>query len=234
MPTALRPSFEERRQIRRARVRMRARVRPGEFDDGYFEEIGTTLDASRKAFYFHTTLSRYRQGMQLRVIFPYDPGLGSGQEDDPAQVVRVEPEGDGFGIAVVFWRRGTLRPAELFSEPSQVEVRRDGDRRAHPRHSLMAAAEVVDTPTGMRLRASTSDVSLGGCYINTLNPFPLGTPLLLKIEHGNASFEAEAFVSTRHEGMGMGLAFKHVSAEQKSRLAKWIPESDAAMAGSTN
>jgi hypothetical protein len=77
-------------------------------------------------------------------------------------------------------------------------------------------------------------VSLGGCYINTLNPFPLGTALLLKIEHGNASFEAEAFVSTRHEGMGMGLAFKNVSAEQESRLAKWMPESDVAMAGSTN
>jgi hypothetical protein len=213
---------------------MQVRVRPGEFDDGYFEEIAPTLDASRKAFYFHTTISRYRKGMQLRVIFPYDPALGVSQEDDPAQVVRVEQKGDGYGVAVVFWKHGTLRPAELNSEPAQVEIRRDGDRRAHPRHSLMAAAEVVDTPTGMRLRACTSDVSLGGCYVNTLNPFPLGTGLLLKIEHGNASFEAEAFVSTRHEGMGMGLAFKNVSAEQESRLAGWMPEPEMAMAGLTN
>jgi hypothetical protein len=213
---------------------MQVRVQPGEFDDGYFEETAPTLDASRKAFYFRTSLSRYRKGMQLRVIFPYDQGLGSDQGDDPAQVVRVDQLGDGYGIAVVFWKRGTLRPAELFSEPSQVEVRRDGDRRAHPRHSLMAATEVIDTPTGMRMRACTSDVSLGGCYVNTLNPFPLGTPLLLKIEHSNASFEVEAYVSTRYEGLGMGLAFKHVSAEQKSRLEQWMPELDEAVASSTN
>jgi len=192
------------------------------------------LNASRTSFYFQTSSERYRKGMQLRVIFPYDTALGTNQDDDPAQVVRVDQKADGHGVAVVFWKRGTLRPAELCSEANQVQVRRDGDRRAHPRHALMAAAEVTDPPTGMRMKARTSDVSLGGCYINTLNPFPLGTQLQLKIEHGEATVEIEAYVSTRHEGLGMGLAFKHLGGEQKLLLERWMPEEEALLTGSVN
>jgi hypothetical protein len=205
---------------------MRMRVRPGSFDDGAFEEVAYTLDVTRKAFYFHTASDRYRAGMRLRVNFPYDPNPHSVNGDDFGEVVRVEPKRAGFGVAIVFWKRGAESVAATRMQYSQPRQRSGEERRSHERQPLVAAAELIDLPTGMRTNANTSDVSFGGCYVNTLNPFRLGATLRLKIEHGGERLEAEANVCTRFEGSGMGLAFRDITAEQATLLAQWLPAAE--------
>jgi len=227
--------IEERRVLRRAKLRLRMRARPGEFDDGAFEEVANTQDASRKAFYFHTTSDRYRAGMRLRVKFPYDPRAHSMEADDIGEVLRVDQKADGYGVAVAFWKAGAEPTFAGRSEsPAQVPRRGDAERRGHERQPLVAAVEMVDLPTGMRTRASTSDLSLGGCYVNTLNPFRLGATLGLKIEHSSGAFVAEANVCTRFEGSGMGLAFQNITAEQSRLLAEWLPAANTVLADSVN
>jgi hypothetical protein len=49
------------------------------------------------------------------------------------------------------------------------------DRREAPRYPLILAAEVVETATGATLTGRSSEVSRTGCYIDTLNPVPLGS-----------------------------------------------------------
>jgi hypothetical protein len=227
---------EERRTLRRAKLRLRMRARPGEFDDGAFEEVANTQDASRKAFYFHTTSDRYRAGMRLHVKFPFDPHAHSTEADDIGEVLRVDQKANGYGVAVAFWKAGAEPTFAGRTAASSAKGERCGDaeRRDHERHPLVAATELVDLPTGMRTRASTSDLSHGGCYVNTLNPFRLGTTLELKIEHSQGAFVAEACVCTRFEGSGMGLAFQNITPEQSAMLANWLPAADAVLADSVN
>jgi hypothetical protein len=235
IPAAPVPTSQERRQLRRAKLQMRLRARPGEFDDGAFEEVANTRDASRKAFYFHTTSDRYRAGMRLHVRFPYDPRAHSTEADDIGEVIRVDQKADGYGVAVAFWKAGSEPTFAGRTESAAQAARRgDAERRCHERHPLVAAVEMVDLPTGMRTHASTSDLSLNGCYVNTLNPFRLGSTLGLKIEHSSGSFVAEASVCTRFEGSGMGLAFQNITAEQNALLAEWLPAANTALVESVN
>jgi hypothetical protein len=214
---------------------MRLRARPGEFDDGAFEEVANTQNASRKAFYFHTTSDRYRTGMRLHVKFPFDPRAHSTEADDIGEVIRVDRNADGYGVAVAFWKAGAEPTfAGRCESASEAGRRGDAERRGHERHALVAAVEMVDLPTGMRTRASTSDLSFGGCYVNTLNPFRLGATLGLKIEHSSGAFVAEANVCTRFEGSGMGLAFQNITAEQAAMLAEWLPAGSAVLADSVS
>jgi hypothetical protein len=46
---------------------------------------------------------------------------------------------------------------------------------------LVLAAEVTELPRGARLSARTSDASRTGCYIDTLNPVPHGSQVMVRI-----------------------------------------------------
>jgi hypothetical protein len=48
-------------------------------------------------------------------------------------------------------------------------------RRSLRRCPLLASAEVTDLGSGALLLARTSELGLGGCYVDALNPFPEGT-----------------------------------------------------------
>ncbi|MGC1185803.1 MAG: PilZ domain-containing protein [Candidatus Acidiferrales bacterium] len=230
-PCAPAAQFRERRKLRRAKMRLRARMRPGQFDDGAFDEVADTINASRKAFYFHTASCRYRAGMRLRVGFPYDPKANSHEDDSGGEVVRVDQKADGYGIAVTFWKMGEAPATATQPRPAAQERGERDERRCHPRHAMVAAIELIDLPTGLRARANTSDMSLGGCYVNTLNPFRLGTTLGVKIEHAGGTIEMEANVCSRFDGSGMGLAFQNVTANQTAMLSDWMPAQNPVFAG---
>lgn len=231
-PCAPAPKFQERRTLRRAKLRLRMRARPGEFDDGAFQEVASTLDVSRKAFYFVTPSDRYRPEMRLRVDFPYDPEAHAGQDDFLGEVVRVLKTAKGYGVAVVFWKPGDEPSASIPCKIAREKDRGDAERRRYGRHAIVTPVELTDLPTGMRTRATTLDLSLGGCYVNTLNPHRLGAKLGVEIEGANATLEIRATVRSRFEGVGMGLAFENVSAEQLSTIADWLTAADAAFAES--
>jgi PilZ domain-containing protein len=216
------PEVQERRKLRRAKLSLWARVRPGDLDYEAFEEVAATLNASRKAFYFQTKSDRYHAGMQLRVSFPYEPSASAGAPDDVGDVVRVDKLHGGYGVAVEFWKPSVAGTASAQRESVQEPRRGNAERRCHVREPLVAAIEIFDEPTGMKMRANTSDVSAGGCYVNTLNPFRLGSTLGVKIEHANVTLEAEAEVRTRFDGSGMGLAFRNVSVVQLAILSDWL------------
>ena len=49
------------------------------------------------------------------------------------------------------------------------------ERRRAVRHPFVASAEVEDLAVGSRLPSRISDLSAGGCYVDTINPFADGT-----------------------------------------------------------
>jgi PilZ domain-containing protein len=103
----------------------------------------------------------------------------------------------------------------------------NSERREAPRHPFIASAEETDLASGARLSARVSELSLKGCYLDTLNPFPKGTQIKLVIFHGSATFTALATVIYPQPNMGMGIEFSSVVPEQLEVLLSWIKELSA-------
>ncbi len=98
------------------------------------------------------------------------------------------------------------------------------ERRLTQRFPFTAAAEVIDLRSKARVTGRSSDLGLGGCYIDTLAPFPLGTMVQVRMERDLREFEAAGVVSYALVSMGMGLAFTEIKPEFQTVLETWIAE----------
>jgi hypothetical protein len=98
------------------------------------------------------------------------------------------------------------------------------ERRRYPRVTLIAEAEVTDVGSEARSRARIADISSQGCYVETVNPLPLGSEVRLRIRHGGETFEAEGVVVNSQPYMGMGVVFAKVAPEHHDLLKKWLVE----------
>jgi hypothetical protein len=177
--------------MRRAGISLQVRLRTADFNDGNFEEVRTTLNASRKSIYFFTTLDRYYKGMRLRVSSPYDPMAGVANLEQVGEVVRVQRRNDGYGVAVALSTcrqstpvnapapRAYVPPAEPATRESRSQSQ--SERRCASRSPFVAPVELVDMRTGSRIPARTSDLSMQGCCIDTLNPLPIGAAVRAQI-----------------------------------------------------
>jgi hypothetical protein len=213
---------EERRLSRRAHIALRMRIRTADFQDGRMEQVTQTVNASRKGFYFHTPLLHYREGMRLRIIVPYHDHIAADSEE-AAEVIRVDQKSGSCGVAVM---RGTLREARpvvvVEHQPAPVKAVAAGERRTHQRTSLIATVDLTDVQTSMITRARTSDLSFSGCYVDTLNPLPLGALVELSIQKGSEALEVQGSVCAQFQGSGMGVAFDPLTAEQRELVRNWI------------
>jgi PilZ domain-containing protein len=224
----------ERRQIRRAGIALQARVRSADSNDGCFDEMQMTQNASRKAIYFFTGLNRYYKGMRVRVTCPYDPNAREANLEQIGEVVRVHRRADGYGVAVAMPVKGQTASAEFagasgsaVSEGAQATAignNRTTERRCATRMPFVAPVEMVETQTGSRIKARTSDLSPQGCYVDTLNPLPVGASVRLQIYRAGLILDAQATVSARHAGSGMGLVFGEFTSAQRAVLESWLSE----------
>ena len=97
-------------------------------------------------------------------------------------------------------------------------------RRSVRRCPLVATAEVTELNSGALLSARTSELGLGGCYVDSLNPFPTGTLVGLRVHRDQGLFETKAKVVYCDAGFGMGLAFTEMTPNQRTQLEAWIAE----------
>ena len=92
--------------------------------------------------------------------------------------------------------------------------------RTTPRFTFIAEAEIV----GLNGCARVSELSVGGCYIDSINPLPKGTGVRFRIRYGCSTCEFSGTVIYTHAGFGMGVAFGELTAEQRSTLDVWLDE----------
>jgi PilZ domain-containing protein len=96
-------------------------------------------------------------------------------------------------------------------------------QRCEPRYPFIAAAELFEEGSGARMNVRISDLSLNGCYVDTVNPLPDGTLLHLRIFTETHSFEAPATVVYSRAFMGMGMKFREVQPKSEEVLRLWLP-----------
>ncbi len=96
------------------------------------------------------------------------------------------------------------------------------ERRQYPRYPFVASAQLLEEESEIRLAARISELSLGGCYIDMVNPFPAGTAIRIHITHGTAVFRAAGFVVYSNPNAGMGVAFRRLDPESRAVLEEWL------------
>lgn len=99
------------------------------------------------------------------------------------------------------------------------------ERRRYTRYPLTASLEAFEPSSQTRIQGRTADVSRGGCYVDTMNPFPAETRVKMRMTKDQQSFEGQATVVYSVAGMGMGLRFDATEPRQLLTLRKWLGES---------
>jgi len=100
----------------------------------------------------------------------------------------------------------------------------EAERRCADRHAITAVAEVVDLATGVRFSTRTSDLGPGGCFVDSITPFPIGSKVRTTVRQGDTEFEVGGTVVYSQVGLGMGIAFDELAFEQRLDLKAWLAE----------
>lgn len=96
------------------------------------------------------------------------------------------------------------------------------EKRRSPRYSFIASAELIEEKADVRIASRVSELSLHGCYLDMMNPFPTGTMVLVKISAGEAFFEAKSKIVYSQLNMGAGVGFLQVAPDSQAVLERWL------------
>jgi DNA-binding response OmpR family regulator len=67
-----------------------------------------------------------------------------------------------------------------------------------------------------------TDLSTGGCYVETESPFPEKSEVVLNLKVGSTQVQAEGIVRVMHPGYGMGIEFASRTPEQREQVNGFI------------
>ena len=98
------------------------------------------------------------------------------------------------------------------------------EKRRCPRYPFIASAELIEEKADVRIASRVSELSLYGCYLDMMNPFPTGTIVLVKISAGDAHFEAKSRIIYAQQNMGAGVGFLEVQQPSQVVLERWLDE----------
>ena len=100
----------------------------------------------------------------------------------------------------------------------------DSERRRSARYRFIADTEITEITSNKRLGGRSSDLSMGGCFLDMLNPSPEGTRIRITVHHASASFTALGKVVFVFPNVGMGVVFTNVEEDQLAVLRKWLAD----------
>jgi c-di-GMP-binding flagellar brake protein YcgR len=97
-----------------------------------------------------------------------------------------------------------------------------GERRRFPRKRAAVSVELHFEGAATPTRVQTSDLSAGGCYIETMFPQPIGSKLSIVLWLGEAKIQAAAVVVTCAPQFGNGLKFLEMAAADSEQLTRFL------------
>ncbi len=94
------------------------------------------------------------------------------------------------------------------------------DRRSHPRMKCRVTIEMHTDPGGTPLFANLTDISMGGCYIETSTILPPGSKIKLGFSMDDATLSTEGVVARLDPGSGVAVQFRELNREARDRMLK--------------
>jgi hypothetical protein len=104
------------------------------------------------------------------------------------------------------------------------------ERRDDPRIKIKAPVEIYVDGNTMPLRSATSDLSLHGCYIESMFPFPIGTAVELKLRL-NGTLLVLGDVVTCDPQVGNGIHFTKMLPEDIEELRAFLEAAEKESTG---
>jgi len=98
------------------------------------------------------------------------------------------------------------------------------ERRRTPRYVFFASAELFEEKSEVRVASRVSELSLHGCYLDMMNPFPKDTLVLLKVWNDQHVFQTKGKVIYSQPNMGAGVAFLDVEPNSETILQGWLED----------
>jgi len=98
------------------------------------------------------------------------------------------------------------------------------EQRRTPRYTFIATAELIEEKTDVRIATRVSELSLHGCYLDMMNPFPKDTLVLVKIFAGDDFFHAKGKVIYVQPNLGAGVSFLEVDESHIPVLERWLAQ----------
>jgi hypothetical protein len=97
----------------------------------------------------------------------------------------------------------------------------DSERREHQRLKIKVPIEIYTENSTSPIRGATSDLSLTGCYIETIFPFPIGTQLEIKLQL-EGTLLVVGTVVTSDPQVGNGIHFHRMLPEDIEELRAFL------------
>jgi hypothetical protein len=102
------------------------------------------------------------------------------------------------------------------------------EQRNAPRFTFIAAADITEPMSGVRISGRVSEISRTGCYIDILNALPVDTVVNLRIVRDQGTFTTPGKIVYVQDRMGMGIVFLNPLPAQLQILDEWLVELSAA------
>lgn len=99
------------------------------------------------------------------------------------------------------------------------------ERRTNNRLKIKIPVELYVEGNNTPFRCATSDLSLVGCYIESMFPFAVGTILDLKLQ-ANATLVVQAIVVTSDPQVGNGIKFTKMLPEDVEELKAFLESAE--------
>ena len=96
------------------------------------------------------------------------------------------------------------------------------DRRRYPRLKCQLPTEIRPAHSSFPMQGETTDVSLGGCYVATMFPMPVGTTIDFRCWVAATPIACKAIVRTADPGVGNGIEFLDLDGLSRTVLARHL------------
>jgi c-di-GMP-binding flagellar brake protein YcgR len=120
----------------------------------------------------------------------------------------------------------TAAPPKVSKDHSESAIARlrstPGNRRGQSRHACRLGADVYQIGVGVPNRASLTDISAGGCYVEMPTPFPAGTQVEIVVRTQQMKLKTRGVVQSVHPGFGMGVQLTLNSPEDRDHVQSLI------------
>jgi len=93
-----------------------------------------------------------------------------------------------------------------------------GTRRSQQRFHCTGGVELRLHEGAPPVFGNLSDISITGCYVETVSSLPVGTELLFMVRARDTVLRGRAQIKASHHAVGIGLVFLHMSAEDQQKL----------------
>jgi c-di-GMP-binding flagellar brake protein YcgR len=100
------------------------------------------------------------------------------------------------------------------------------ERRRYPRVKTTIPLELRCAGNPAPLRTQTDEISLCGCYVETMFTLDVGAKLGLTLWLGGEKITATAVVATRYPQVGNGIEFVELAPEYRLKLSEYIREAE--------